>query len=131
VHPHAVGERAVPADDRVALLGAEIFLPTGAPLAMPARSALPPHAHALTDRHVLHIGPHGGDGADRLVTSDKRELRKAPVVVDEGEVAVADAAVRHLHLDLLSAERTGVIIERFQLLLRTFGGVGVNRGHDR
>ena len=45
--------------------------------------------------------PTSGDGADDFVAGDEWVLADAPVVVDEVDVRMADAAVGDLYLDVV------------------------------
>src|SRR5262249_7476691 len=73
-------------------------------MAVHATAGIPADADALPD-----LEPFGGrsdrdHAADGLVAQDSRELREPPVVVEHGDVGVAQAAVLDLHLHLLGPE---------------------------
>jgi hypothetical protein len=46
------------------------------------------------------------------VSGDKRVLAETPFIVEHAEVAVADAAVAHVDIDVLRTERTRFVFER-------------------
>ena len=71
-----------------------------APLADAAGVRLPADADAVPGFQALHGGADCGDGTDDLVAGDEGVLADAPVVVDQVDVGVADAAVGDLDLDI-------------------------------
>ena len=52
----------------------------------------------------------GGDGADDLMARDKRVMADAPVVGNEMNIAVTDAAVGDGNLHLLRTQRAWVVM---------------------
>lgn len=125
------GESTVAADAGGLGLGAEVFFAGAAPLADAAGVCLPADADALTDDGTMHGGAEGGDGADDLVAGDEGEAGDAPVVVDQVNVGVADAAVGDADLDVIGAQIAGRVTEGEEL---SSGGVGresLDIRHDR
>ena len=102
--------------------GAEVLFAGAAPLADAAGVCLPADADALAyGQGAVDVGADGGDGSDDLVAGDERVAADAPVVVDEVDVRVADAAVSDADLDVIGAELSGRVAEGKQL---GSGGVG-------
>ena len=114
VDAHRLGPAAGAMDDRALVLGAEVFVAAHAPFAMPAGVGLPADADAPADLDSVHVAPHGRDRADDFVAGNQRVGAETPVVVDHGDVAVTDAAVRHAHVHLLRPQRPGLVLERLQ-----------------
>ena len=78
---------------------------------MAAGVGLPAEAHALADLEGFDLGAHGGDRADNLVAGNEGVLADAPIVGDEVQIAVADAAVGNGDLDFVRAELARIITE--------------------
>jgi hypothetical protein len=106
------GEAAVAADAGGLRLGAEVLFAGAAPLADAAGVCLPADADALAYDGSVDVRADRGDGADDLVARDERVAADAPVVVDEVDVGVADAAVRDADLDVVGPELSGRVAER-------------------
>ena len=82
---------------------------------------MPADADALAYAGAVHVGTDVGDGADDLVAGNERVAADAPVVVDEVDVGVADAAVSDADVDVVGPEFSGRVAEGKQL---GSGGVG-------
>ena len=78
------------------------------------------HAHALANLQARDARPHRTHGADDLVTGHQRVRAEAPIVVDQVQITVAEAAMRDVELDICRPYFTGFIVVRTQWL---FGGV--------
>src|SRR5262249_26657298 len=114
-------------DNRSTLLGTKRLLAADAPLAVPARAGVPANPDPCPDFQSLNLLADGGDRADDLVSRDHRILRHPPVIVNHGEVAVADPAVQYPDLDFLLPQRPRLVLKRLQLLFRSTGGVRFHR----
>src|SRR6185437_8059756 len=115
------GEASVAADAGGLGLGAEMLFAGAAPLADAAGVCLPADADALAYRGAVDVGADRGDGADDLVAGDERVAADAPVVVDEMDVGVADAAMLDADLDVVRPELSGRVAKGKEL---RSGGVG-------
>ncbi len=91
--------------------GAEVLFAGTAPLADAAGVCLPADADALAYGWAVNVRSDGGDGADDLVAGDERVAADAPVVVDEVDVGVADAAVSDADFDVVGPELSGRVAE--------------------
>jgi hypothetical protein len=79
----------------------------------------------------VDVGSDGNDGADDLMAGDERVTADSPVIVDQMDVGMADAAVGDANFDIVWAELSGRVTKREQL-----GSGGVRResldlGHGR
>jgi len=72
---------------------------------------MPAETHALAHFEVRDRTPGRGDGADDLVTGHQWIAANTPLVLEHAEIAVADAAVLHVDLDLMRCQRPGVVLE--------------------
>src|ERR1700760_3813252 len=115
------GEASVTADAGGLRFGAEVLFAGAAPLADATGVCLPADADALAYDGAVDVGAYGRDGADDLVTGDERVAADAPVVVDEMDVGVADAAVKDADLGFVGPEFSGRVAEGEQ---PGSGGVG-------
>ena len=88
-------------------------------------------ADGLADGEVLDVRAEGGDVADDFVAGDEGVLGDFPLVVEHGEVRVADAAGGDVDLDVVGGERAGLIFEGFELAVRGAGGECADGGHGR
>ena len=77
-----------------------------------ARTIIRDNLTQIAPVFTKHLIARGHDGADHLVTRHERIRRPTPLVVEHGEIRVADAAMADLDLDLLGPERTGIELER-------------------
>src|SRR5262249_43495507 len=73
-----------------------------------ATSRAPADADALPNRESLGIRTYGRDPADDLVAENRGVLRKAPVVVQDGEIGVTQTAVFDSDFNVLGPERSEV-----------------------
>jgi hypothetical protein len=89
---------------------------------MHTTSGAPSHADRLTDGQALGLRSHGYDASNHFVTWDHRISGDAPLIVDDGQIGMADAATFYGNFDFLCAEWAGVILIRFEFLSRSFGG---------
>jgi len=80
-------------------------------LAVQAVTGVPAEPHALPGLEVRDPGAQRGNAADHLVARHQRIAAHAPGVVQHAEIAVTDAAVLDLDLDLARAERTRIVLE--------------------
>jgi hypothetical protein len=107
----AVGETAVAVHRGAFRCRAEVLLPLDAPLAMAAGIGLPAQANPLADLEGFDLRAGGGDFADDLVTGDEGVLADAPIVGDQVQITVADAAMGDGDFDFVRAELTWIIAE--------------------
>jgi hypothetical protein len=103
---------AVAADAGEGGLGAEVDVALAAPLADAAGAGLPADADAVADLTVEDGGADGGDRAHDFVAGDEGIFADAPVVVDEMDVCVRDAAVGDFDFNFVGVEFPGIIFER-------------------
>jgi len=115
------GEASVAADAGGLGFGAEMLFAGAAPLADAAGVCLPSDADPLAYGGAVDVRADGGYGADDLVAGNERVAADAPVVVDEVDVRVADAAVGDADLDFIGPELSGRVAKGEQL---GSGGVG-------
>src|SRR3981189_1154768 len=123
---HEVGPAAVTAYDSPFFLGAEMFFPRGAPLTSAARTRLPAETDTLPDRKTANAAAECRHGPDNFVTRNDGIARHVPLVVDHGEIRVADSAMRHFDLDLAIAEWPDLIGHYFQRLAAAPSRVAVD-----
>jgi len=86
-----------------------------APLADAATVGLPADADAVAELVLANFRANGGYGADNLVAGDKRIAADAPIIVDEVDIGVTDAAMGDFDLDLAGLEFTGIVLLLDQL----------------
>jgi hypothetical protein len=72
---------------------------------------LPAEANALADLESFDFGADGGDVANDFVTRDEWELADAPIVGDEMQIAMTDAAVRDGDFDVVRSEFAWIVTE--------------------
>ena len=111
----AIGIAAVAMHAGAFRRGAEVLLAAHAPLALAAGVGLPAEANALADFKRADFAAESGNGTDDLVTGDEGILADAPIVGDEVQIAVADAAVGDGDLNFAGAELARVVLERKKL----------------
>jgi hypothetical protein len=102
----AVGRRAVVFAAVVGLdvpLEAELLLAPNAVLAFTARVDHAPDAYTVADREPLHLRADGGDYTGDLMAGNHWEDRPAPLIPCLMDIAVADAAVLDVDLDIVAA----------------------------
>ena len=73
-----------------------------------AATRVPADAHALSRLEPLGIWPRGRDPADDLVPENHRVPQNTPVIVQDGNVRVAQTAIFHRDFNVLGAQRSGV-----------------------
>ena len=83
---------------------------------------MPANAYAVADCEFSDGGTDFGDGSDDLMAGNEGILAHAPVVVDQMDIAVADAAVRDLDFDV-----GGLEFSRIVLVGEQFGASRVSR----
>jgi hypothetical protein len=110
-------------DDRIPLLPAEVLLAPTTIFTLTAGAGLPTYAHDLAELQPAHRGAKLADDPHDFVTGNQRVRAKAPIVVDHGNIAVADATVFHLNANLVSPHRVRLIGKGFEL--RFCSGCGV------
>ena len=89
-----------------------------------------PRPDALADLKVAHLAAHGRNRADNLVAGNKRILADAPIVGDQVQVAVADAAVGDGDLDLLRAELARIVTKGQKFRSCGMSRKSLNLSHD-
>ena len=89
--------------------GTKVLHATNAPLAFAAGVGLPAEADALAYGEGTHTLADRGNGSDDFMAGNKGILADAPVVGDEMNIAMTDAAVRDGDLHLLRAESARVV----------------------
>ena len=90
---------------------------------------MPAEADALADLERLDLGAHGRDLADDLVAGDEGILADAPIVGDQVQIAVADAAVGDGDFDFVRAELAWVVAEGQKFRSRRMGCKSLNLSH--
>ncbi len=96
-------------DDTFAIL-AEVVVPGGAVLAILAERAEPTRSNPIANLELLHRGSNISHNADDFVATDERVLRVSPVVVLHADVAVAQAAVLHIDINLSLRDGIGELV---------------------
>jgi hypothetical protein len=114
-------------DDGRLRLRAEVMASRHALAAMHAATRVPANAHALADLNAFGIGTYGRDATDHLVTENGWELRNAPVIVQDGEIGVTQAAVFDRDFDVLGLERPEIDGFEHQRLCRCLGNPCLDR----
>ena len=112
--PHALGEATRPADDRVLAVRAEVLVAAQAVRTTHAAAGKPAKPDAVAYFDFFHLVARGDDAARNFVARDQRESGVAPVVVDDRQIRVANAAVIDRDFDLLVTERTRIKFEGFK-----------------
>src|SRR4051812_32456937 len=105
-------------DARRDLRRAQVLVTCEAQLAREARAVLPADADALPDVEMRDLGTAAQHAPDDLVAGHQRIATLLPIVVDEVNVAVAQATVRDLELDIMCAELRRRVGERLERRLR-------------
>src|ERR1017187_2022144 len=90
-------------------VGTKILHPPRAPFTPPAGVSLPAQAHALAQPYRAHFRAHGRDRADDFMAGNKWILAGAPVVRNQMNIAVTDAAVSDADLDFVGTQLPWVI----------------------
>ena len=92
---------------------------------------MPAEAHALANLMRLDFGADRRDRANDLMSGNKRELADAPVIGDEVNIAMANAAVGNSNLHFLRAQLTRVIAIWEQFCSSRVRCKSLNLGHSR
>jgi hypothetical protein len=79
-------------------LRAEVFFALAAPRTRAATPGLPADTNTLARLQVLDCGADGFYGTHDLVARNERELADLPVVIDQVEVATANATMTDTNL---------------------------------
>ena len=111
VGAHAIGVAPVAVHAGGLRIGAEVLLPAHAPLAVAAGVGLPTEADPLIQPEEFDFGTQGGNLADDLMTWDEGVLADAPIVGDQVQVAVADAAVGDSDFDIVHPKLAWIVTE--------------------
>jgi len=88
----AVRKAAVAADDRLLDGGAQVEIAAETGPAHETTAGKPSESDALADGDGFHIVADGGHLADHFMPADERVSRHSQVVIQKGEIAVAEAA---------------------------------------
>ena len=91
-------------DDRRLRLRAKVMVSRHALSAVHVAAGEPADADALADRETLGIRTCGRDPTDDFVAEDRRVLRNAPFIVQDGEIGVAQTAMFDGDFDVLGPE---------------------------
>src|SRR5262247_101821 len=95
-------------DDRELRLRAQVVVSRHALVTVHAAPRGPADADALSDRETLGIRTDRRDPTDDLVAENRGVLRKAPVIVQDGEIGVTHTAVFDCDLNVLDPQRTEI-----------------------
>src|SRR5258706_16012212 len=108
------------ADNRRLRLRAKVMVSRHALATVHVALREPTDAHALADFERLGIRTYGRDPADDLVAENRGVLRNAPVIVQDGEIGVTQAAMLDGDFNVLVAEWTRIEgFEHHRLFWRT------------
>ena len=110
VDADGIGEASIAVKAGALELRAEILETFAAPFAVPAGVRLPPDADTVPDRKAQAVAAGLRNRSYNLVAGDERLLADAPIVVDQMQVAVTDAAVRDFDLDVDRFQFAGVVL---------------------
>ena len=81
---------------------------------------VPADADALSDLETFGGRTDGRDPADDLVAKNRGVLRNAPVIVQDGEIGVAQTAVFDSDFDVLDPQRSEIDAFEHHRLFRRF-----------
>ena len=112
-------------------VGAKVFRALQAPLAMPAAVGLPARSDSIAGVQAEDRAPGNGDSADDFVAGNEWVLADAPVVVDQMNVAAADAAMGDGNLHVMLLEIAGFVLVRQKFGARGMRGKSLDQGHNR
>ena len=90
---------------------AQIVIPRQALKTAHATSGEPPQSDAVPNLDVPNLTSCGDNRSNDFVTRHKRVLTEAPLIVEHGEIGMADPAIAHRDLNLLFFEWTGIELE--------------------
>src|SRR5450631_3723566 len=114
VEADPVGDAAVMPHAGRLLLSTEVLFAAEAEIALEAGAPLPADADALADGEVTDRRACRGDGPGDLVARHLRILAAPPAVVDQVDVAVAEAAVRDFDLDIVRPQLLRLVFKRLE-----------------
>src|SRR5690349_21034369 len=114
MHPQAVGEAAMAADDGGLPLRTEILLSADAGMTVGTTPGIPSHADPLPEAQALGIVAQRGDAADDLVAGNNRIGGGRPFAADEREIGITDAAMLDAYLHLFRAQGARIVFVRFE-----------------
>ena len=125
VRADVAGEPAAMTDDGELHLRAQVMASRHALAAVHAAPRVPADADALADLESLGVRTDGRDPTDDLVAENRGVLRDAPLVVQDGEVGVTQAAVLDGDFDVLGPERAEIDGFERHRLFRRLGDPGL------
>jgi hypothetical protein len=131
VDADTIGISAVAMNASTLTVGAKVLRALQAPLAMPAAVGLPARSDSITGVQAEDRTPGYGDSANDFVAGNERVLADAPIVVDQMNVAAADAAMRDGNLHVMLLEIAGFVLVRQKLGARGMRGESLDHGHNR
>jgi hypothetical protein len=89
-----------------------MFVALAAPLTDATAIRLPTDADAFADLAILHFAAYLCDGPDNLVARDEGIFTDAPVVVDQVDIAMTDAAMRDFDLNVIGRKLFDPVLVR-------------------
>ena len=95
-------------------LGQRLWSAAQAVGAAHAAAGKPTQPDAVSDFDFLDVIPRRHDAAGNFMAGDERVMHVAPIVVDDGEVGVADAAIVDRDFYLFVAEFPRRVFKRFE-----------------
>src|SRR6185437_9492636 len=101
IHASLLSKSAVAMHTSRHTLGAKILIAAQTPLAGTAGVCLPSHSDSLAQRASFHLAAHGRNGAHNLMSGDEGILREAPIIIDQMQIAVTDAAMSDRDLNII------------------------------
>lgn len=116
------------ADDGLLAAGAQVVIAAHALVAGHATAAEPAQADRVTDLEVGDVVADLGDGADDFMTRHQWIAAVMPIVVQHGEIGMADAAGDDVDLHLIWFQCARIVLEGGEFALGFMGGVGSNHG---
>ena len=111
---HALGEATVASDHGVLVIGAKVVITGQARLTAHAASGKPAETDAIADFYFFHFAAGCDDASRDFVPGHERVFRVTPVVVQDGNVRMANAAIVHRDFHLLVPERARIELEGFE-----------------
>ena len=112
VHANLIRKSAIAPNARRLRLRTQMLIPLAAPFANPAAIRLPAHTNPLAYRMIAYVSADRDHSPHNLVTWNKRILAESPIVVDEVNIAMANATMRDLDLDLVRTQFAWIILIR-------------------
>eukprot|EP00903_Cladosiphon_okamuranus_P003935 g3933.t1 len=123
IRANLVGKAPVTPDDHCVRVGAKLLSAGQAWFAGKAAPGNPSEAHAIAYGETFHLISDFLDRADDFMAGNEGVFTHAPIVIDHGDIRVADSTGFDVYLDLFRTELTGVEFEFFELLGGAFKGV--------